>query len=71
MISNISGSVGLYGIPSSVYGTTTYGGSLKRVFENQLIGSGFTVSLQFVSNNTVPPFSLDAALLEFATFDRR
>lgn len=70
-ISNISGSVGLYGVPSSVYGTTTYGGSLKRVFENQLTGSGFTVSLQFVSNNTVPPFSLDAALLEFATFDRR
>lgn len=71
IISNTSGSVGLYGIGSSVYGTTTYGGSLKRVFENQLIGSGFTVSLQFVSNNTVPPFSLDAALLEFATFDRR
>jgi hypothetical protein len=70
-ISNISGSTGLYGVPSSLYGTTTYGGSLKKVFENQLIGSGFTVSLQFVSNNTVPPFSLDAALLEFATFDRR
>lgn len=71
VISNISNNVGLYSMPSSTYGTTLYGGSLKKVFENQLIGSGFTVSLQFVSNNTVPPFSLDAALLEFATFDRR
>lgn len=70
-ITNSASSVGIYGEVTSVYGTTQYGGTLKKVFEAQLIGSGFTVSLQFVSNNTVPPFSLDAALLEFATFDRR
>ena len=70
-LSNATGTVGFYGTTGALYGTTLYGDKLKRLFETQTIGSGFTVSLQFTSNSTNPPFSLDAATLEFATFDRR
>jgi hypothetical protein len=70
-LANTTGSVGFYGTSTANYGTTVYGTKLKTLFETQVIGSGFTVALQFVSNNTNPPFSLDAATLEFATFDRR
>jgi hypothetical protein len=48
-----------------------FGTKLKRVFESQLVGSGFSASLQFVSDSSVPPFSLDAATIEYATHDRR
>jgi len=64
------------GVNSSVYGTGIYGSSLyseklKKVFSTQTVGAGFTVSLQFVSTGSLSPFSLDAATLEFASFDRR
>jgi hypothetical protein len=44
---------------------------LKKQFQTQVVGSGFSVSLQFVSDSQDPPFSLDAATLEYATHDRR
>lgn len=69
--SNTTETVGFYGEPTAIYGTAKYGSKLKKVFEAQTVGSGFTVSLQFTSNSDDPPFSLDAATLEFATFDRR
>lgn len=71
IFSNVSGTVGVYGSSNASYGTTTYGGSLKKLFQAQLVGSGFAASLQFVSNSTGAPFSLDAATLEFSTHDRR
>jgi hypothetical protein len=71
VFSNTTGVVGFYGSPNSIYGTTVYGNKLKKLFQSQLIGSGFTVSLQFVSDSSDPPFSLDAATIEFASFDRR
>lgn len=71
VLSNATGTVGFYGSPGATYGTTVYGDKLKKLFETQTVGSGFTVSLQFTSDSTNPPFSLDAATLEFATFDRR
>jgi hypothetical protein len=67
----LPGSVNFYGNTTARYGISTYGQRLRTLFETQLVGSGFTVSLQFVSNNITPPFSLDAATLEFSTFDRR
>jgi len=70
-LSNSNAAAGFYGAPTSVYGTTVFGGKLKRQFETQVIGSGFTVSLQIASDGTDPPFSLDAATLEFASHDRR
>ena len=71
LISNPTGVVGNYGSSTATYGSAVYGGKLKRLFQTQVVGSGFTVSLQFVSDSTDPPFSLDAATLEFSTHDRR
>ena len=70
-LSNTGQEVSIYGRSTSVYGTSVFGGKLKKVFTTQTIGSGFNVSLQFISSDTFPPFSLDAAVLEFGTFDRR
>lgn len=69
--SNDTGSVGFYGSSGAKYGTTVYGDKLKKQFQTQVVGSGFSVSLQFVSDSQDPPFSLDAATLEYATHDRR
>ena len=68
-LSNTTGAVGFYG--DATYGSISYGTKLKKLFGTQVIGSGFTVSLQFVSEGTDPPFSLDAATLEYAVHGRR
>ena len=70
-LSNETGIVGFYGNSGAKYGTTVYGNKLTKQFETQLIGSGFSVSVQFVSDGQNPPFSLDAATIEFSTHDRR
>ncbi len=70
-VGNTTGTVGFYGSPAAVYGSTVYGTKLTRIFETQTVGSGFSVSIQFVSDGIEPSFSLDAATLEFATHDRR
>jgi len=67
--SNITNTVSLYGV--STYGSGSFGGKLKKIFSTQTVGSGFNVSLEFVSDSQTPPFSLDAATLEFATHGRR
>lgn len=52
--------------------TAVYSGeTLKSIFEDQVQGSGFTVSLQFESSDTNPPYSLDAAVLEYGQYGRR
>ncbi len=71
VLSNTSGTVGFYGTSSAKYGTTVYGSKIKKLFETQVVGSGFAVSLQFISDSQTPAFSLDAATLEFSTHDRR
>jgi hypothetical protein len=70
-LSNETGVVGFYGNSGAKYGTTIYGTKLKKQFETQLIGSGFSVSIQFVSDGQNAPFSLDAATIEYSTHDRR
>lgn len=67
--SNVTNTVSLYGV--STYGSGSFGGKLKKIFSTQTVGSGFNVSLEFVSESQTPPFSLDAATLEFATHGRR
>jgi hypothetical protein len=67
---NSTGQVAFYGQAS--YGSTeVYSTKLLTLFETQLIGSGFTASIQFESDSTDPPFSLDAITLEFGTNTRR
>jgi hypothetical protein len=71
LLSNETGSVGFYGNSGAKYGTTVYGNRLTKQFETQLVGSGFSVSVQFVSDSQNPPFSLDAATIEYSSHDRR
>jgi hypothetical protein len=67
---NDTGTVAFYG--SATYGSTAvYSDKLLTLFEPQLIGSGFTASIQIDSDSTDPPFSLDAITLEFGTNTRR
>ena len=66
---NTAGVVGFYG--TGTYGTTSYGSKLQKLFEAQVIGSGFAVSFQFTSDNSDPPFSLDALTVEYGIHDRR
>jgi hypothetical protein len=70
-LSNSAGAIGLYGGQTATYGTSVYGEKLKNVFQTQVVGSGFAVSLQFVSQSQDPPYSLDAVTLEYSTHDRR
>ena len=71
IISNSTTAVFFYGATRATYGSARYASKLRTLFESQLVGSGFTISLQFISEGSDPPFSLDAAMIEFATFDRR
>ena len=73
-LSNTSSSAGIatFGDPAAIFGTSTYSGeSLQSIFDTQTQGSGFTVSLQFESSGTGPPFSLDAAVIEYGQYGRR
>ena len=47
------------------------GDSLKKVFETQTVGSGFLVSMSFTTDSTDPPYSFDAASLEYGQYGRR
>ncbi len=71
ILSNTTGAVNFYGNSTAKYGNTLYGTKLEKQFETQVIGSGFNVSLQIVSDSQDPPFSLDAATLEYSLHDRR
>mgnify|MGYP003121005393 FL=1 len=67
---NATGTVAFMG--QATYGSTAvYSSKLKTLFETQIIGSAFVVSLQYTSDSTDPPFSLDAITLEYATNTRR
>lgn len=70
-LSNTTSTAGFYGTSVARYGITRYASGLKKQFETQTIGSGFSVSLQFFSDSIDPPFSLDAATLEYSSHDRR
>jgi len=69
VLSNTSDTAFFYGIAK--YGTATYGGKLRYTFVSQVVGSGFTVSLQYSFAGVTPPFSLDAILLEYLNNDRQ
>lgn len=52
--------------------STTFGsGTFEEVFEEQLIGSGFSAAIRFAGNNTNPPYSLDTMTIEYIVNSRR
>ena len=63
--------VAYYGASSSVYGTSSYGGTLDNVYANNVVGSGKTIALRIEDNSTNSTFTLDTALLEFSQNDRQ
>ena len=67
---NATGTVAFMG--QATYGSTAvYSSKLKTLFETQIIVAPYDVSLQYTTDSTVPPFSLDAITLEYATNTRR
>jgi len=68
---NTSGATAPAFYGTSIFGTGSYGGTIQRLFENQTVGSGYVVSIQFRTNSTNPPHSLDALTLEYGTYGRR
>ena len=67
------GGVFIFGQPNSVYGGTgvLYGSKLKRVYNENLIGSFHTVAMRITSDSTNPPFTLDSAVLQYRQNDRQ
>jgi len=68
-LQNTADSPFFYGV--AVYGVAKYGGKLTYSFTSQMVGSGFTVSLQYNFSNITPPFSLDAITIEYLNNDRQ
>ena len=66
-----AGAVSLYGAPTSIYNTSTYGSFADRVYETFALGSGKTVSIRYEDDSTNPTFKLDTAVLEFRTNERQ
>jgi len=65
----------LYGNPTAIYGTSgssvIFGSKLKRVYNENLIGSFHTVAMRITSDSTNPPFTLDSAVLQYRQNDRQ
>jgi hypothetical protein len=68
-LQNTADSPFFYG--TAVYGVAKYGGTLTYSFTSQMIGSGFTISLQYSFSSITPPFSLDAITIEYLNNDRQ
>lgn len=71
LFSNDSATSISYG--SGIYGTSSYGGKQKTIYELQTIGSGFTVSILYetIGEDTDAVFTIDAATLQYTTNARR
>lgn len=67
------GGVFIFGTPTAVYGGSgvVYGSKLKRVYNENLIGSFHTVAMRISSDSTDPPFTLDSAVLQYRQNDRQ
>ena len=60
-----------YGSPTAVFNTATFGGTLDKIFSNNVIGSGKNVSVRIQDISTNPSFTLDTAVFEYSTNDRQ
>lgn len=68
-IQNTQGTVGFFG--TGTFGITRFGTKLLKLFQTQVVGSGFTVSFQFGSEDDNPPYSIDALTVEYGLNDRK
>ena len=70
-VSSAGNSVFFFGGTTSVFGTSTFGGELDKVYNSNVIGSGKTVAIRIEDSSTNPKFTLDTAILEFRQNDRQ
>ena len=68
-ISNSATTVAFYG--SATFGTSTFGGNLKYIFDLNLLGSGFTSLFSFESDSDDPPYSFDSMIIQYGQYGRR
>lgn len=61
----------LFGSPNAIFGTAKFGGKLKKVYNENLIGSFHTVAMRIVDDSINPAFTLDTAILEYRQNDRQ
>ena len=66
-----AGGFALFGAPGSTFGTATFGGKIKKVYTENLIGSFHTVAMRITDSSSNPPFTLDTAILEYRQNDRQ
>ena len=70
-VSSSGSSVFFFGGTTSIFGTSTFGGELDKVYNTNVIGSGKTVALRIEDSSTNPTFTLDTVILEFRQNDRQ
>ncbi len=56
---------------SGVYGTAFYNAPTEEGFYSNVLGSAFTVAIQYRSVSQDPPFNLNFSILEYRTNERR
>jgi hypothetical protein len=64
-------SVTFWGSPTAIWGQFNWTNNPRQVYNNNVLGSSFTVSLRFYDNSTNPSFSVDTSTLEFKFNDRK
>ena len=70
-VSSSGDAVFIFGTTTSVFGTSTFGGELDKIYNTNIIGSGKTIAIRIEDGTTNPSFTLDTAILEFRQNDRQ
>jgi len=60
-----------YGSPTALFGTSTFGGQLDKIYSNNVIGSAKNVSIRIEDISTNPLYTLDTAVFEYSINDRQ
>ena len=65
--------ISVFGSPTALYGQSgvIYGSKVKRIYNENLVGSFHTVAMRITSDDTNPPFTLDTAVLQYRQNDRQ
>lgn len=63
------GTTSIFG--SAIFGTSLFGGSVDEEYYNNVLGSGFTVALNYREKSTNPSYNLNFVILEFRNNERR
>ena len=65
------GTIAIYGVAASTYGSAVYGSSGVPIFKRAIEGSGFLIAIRVNHNSSNKPFTLFSYQLEFTAGGRR